>query len=114
MASARGTKSNSIKVALLVTPGFKLSRAFSRSASPSHPTAPSLNSTVLGPPARPAFPVVNIIPSVNGNETPSPEKYPIPLLDPKSVPVDEIKLDTLTQGLLIKTSSISWVGVYVT
>ena len=62
---------------------------------------------VSGPPARLASPVVKIIPSVNGNDCPFPVKYPMPLVEPKSVPVSDVMFETSAHELLINTSSIN-------
>ena len=90
-----------------MSPIFKSGIAVSKSSSPGHANEPELKVPDSGPPASEASPVVNIIPSVNGKESPLPEKYPIPLVEPKSFPVDDIIFETSAQDVLINISSIS-------
>ena len=87
--------------------------ASAKSWSPGHVLSPELNVPDSGPEASEALPVVNKIPSVNGKEIPFPEKYPIPFVELKSVPVENIIFETSAQELLISTSSTNSSTEYV-
>ncbi|CAI8162359.1 MAG: Uncharacterised protein [Formosa sp. Hel3_A1_48] len=71
---AKGVNLNLIQVALLLSPSLSSGIAFSKSISPGQLKEPEDKIPDSGPSASEASPVVKIIPSVNGKETPSPEK----------------------------------------
>ena len=96
-----------------MSPIFKSKIAFSKSSSPGHAVEPELSVVISGPPASEASPVVSIIPSVKGKLRPFPEKYPMPFVEPKSVPVEEITFEISAQEVSIKISSTSSLTVYV-
>ena len=81
----------------------------SSSSSPVHKKLPSLKGVIIlfGPETLAAFPVDNTIPSANGNSELALLKYPMPLTEPKFVPVDVVILVTLAQVVFKNTSSIN-------
>ena len=97
-----GTKSNSIIEALLVSSSIKLSRSESPGQPKSPDDAPPIDS--FGPVAKRAFPVDNIIPSLNGKPPLGSKKCAIPLTSPKSFPLLQVIFETSAHKLLIKTS----------
>ena len=98
---------------MLVSPATKSGIAFSRSISPGQSKLPSPIVPCSGPSADIAFPVDKTIPSVKGKFSPLLEKYAIPLVEPKSDPVEVKILDTSAHGESIRTSSTNSVVVKV-
>jgi hypothetical protein len=74
---------------------------------------PSLSAVVLGPIAFMTFPVLMITPDCMGKLGLVFWKNPIPLEEPKLVPVRDVTFCAETQGELIRTALTSWGTVYV-
>src|SRR6187402_1057748 len=98
-------KSNSSFVALCDTITFPVAvvTMFSNSESPGQLSVPSLKVDEFGPGAFNALPVESMIPDESGNNGLILLNDPIPLTDPKLVPVLEVIFDIATHGLLTKT-----------
>ena len=115
-----GLKSNSNIEALFefITVPVPANTISSSSVSPvqsgGKPPKPSLKGVMVlfGPGTLAAFPVDKTIPSSKGNSELLLLKYPIPLTEPKFVPVEVVILVTLAQVVFKNTSSINCCVVY--
>jgi hypothetical protein len=86
---------------------------FSSSESPVHVITPSLKIEVFGPGMLLTFPVERTIPEARGKVGLVLVKYPIPLVEPKLVPVLEVTFEIVIQGLFTKTFVTNCSFVYV-